>query len=129
MPAEKPQKALSFQLIPLASSLASWQTDSQRCTTKAQLPQFSAGFILANVMSPKPSFLSDLQQRIHEVVQRSPAADVEKNLKAMLNQGFAKLDLLTREEFENQSEVLARTRAKLDALEARVAELESRQKS
>ncbi len=80
-------------------------------------------------MSPKPSFLSDLQQRIHEVVQRSPAADVEKNLKAMLNQGFAKLDLLTREEFENQSEVLARTRAKLDALEARVAELESRQKS
>jgi len=80
-------------------------------------------------MNPKPSLLSDLQQSIHEVLQRSPARDIEKNLKAMLNQGFAKLDLLTREEFEIQSEVLARTRAKLEALEARVAELESRLKS
>lgn len=80
-------------------------------------------------MDPKPSLLSDLQQSIHEVLQRSPARDVEKNLKAMLSQGFAKLDLLTREEFEIQSEVLARTRAKLEALEARVAELESRLKS
>jgi len=79
-------------------------------------------------MNTKPSFLSELQARISEVLQRSPARDVEKNLKAMLSQGFAKLDLLTREEFEIQSEVLARTRAKLEALEARVAELESRLK-
>ncbi len=79
-------------------------------------------------MNPKPSFLSELQDRIHQVLQQSPARDVEKNIKAMLNQGFAKLDLLTREEFEVQAEVLARTRAKLEALEARVAELEARQK-
>jgi BMFP domain-containing protein YqiC len=46
----------------------------------------------------------------------------------MLHQGFAKLDLLTREEFELQAEVLARTRAKLEALERRVAELETRPK-
>jgi len=44
----------------------------------------------------------------------------------MLNQGFSRLDLLTREEFDVQAEVLARTRARLEALEARVAELESR---
>ena len=50
-------------------------------------------------------------------------------MKAMLNHGFSKLDLLTREEFEIQSEVLQRTRARLEALEARVAELESRLKS
>jgi BMFP domain-containing protein YqiC len=50
-------------------------------------------------------------------------------MKAMLNQGFSKLDLLTREEFDIQSEVLQRTRARLEALEARVAELESRLKS
>ncbi len=80
-------------------------------------------------MIPTPSFLSELQDRIHQVLQHSPAKDVEKNLKAMLNQGFSKLDLLTREEFEVQAEVLARTRAKLDALEARVAELESKLKS
>ena len=47
----------------------------------------------------------------------------------MLNQGFSKLDLLTREEFEVQADVLARTRAKLDALEKRVAELEAKLKS
>ena len=79
-------------------------------------------------MNSKPSFLSELQTRISEVLQQSPARDLEKNMKAMLNQGFAKLDLLTREEFEIQSEVLARTRARLEALEARVAELEARLK-
>ena len=79
-------------------------------------------------MNPKPSFLNELQDRIQQVLQQSPAKDLEKNMKAMLNQGFTKLDLLTREEFEVQAEVLARTRAKLEALEARVAELEARLK-
>ena len=120
---------MSFQPIPLASSLLFSQAKSKRCTIKARSPQFSACFILANLMTPKPSLLSDLQQNIQDVLQRSPARDLEKNLKAMLHQGFAKLDLLTREEFDIQSEVLARTRAKLEALEARVAELESRLRS
>ena len=62
-------------------------------------------------------------------MQQSPAADLEKNLKALMSQGFTKLDLLTREEFDVQTEVLARTRAKLELLEARVAELEAQKKS
>jgi BMFP domain-containing protein YqiC len=77
-------------------------------------------------MTDKPSFLQELQSKISDVMQQSPAKDIEKNMKAMLNQGFAKLDLLTREEFDVQTEVLARTRAKLEALEARVTELEKR---
>ena len=80
-------------------------------------------------MNTKLSFLSELQTKISEVLQQSPAKDIEKNMKAMLNQGFSKLDLLTREEFDIQSEVLQRTRARLEALEARVAELESHLKS
>ena len=80
-------------------------------------------------MNNRLSFLSELQTKISEVLQQSPAKDIEKNMKAMLNQGFSKLDLLTREEFEIQSEVLQRTRARLEALETRVAELESRLKS
>lgn len=80
-------------------------------------------------MNNRLSFLSELQTKISEVLQQSPAKDIEKNMKAMLNQGFSKLDLLTREEFEIQSEVLQRTRARLEALEARVVELESRLKS
>jgi BMFP domain-containing protein YqiC len=55
----------------------------------------------------------------------TPAGDIEKNLRAALGSLFAKLDLVTREEFDVQREVLARTRAKLQALEARVAELEA----
>lgn len=79
-------------------------------------------------MNQGPSFLDELQHRIREVLQHSPAKDLEANLRAMLLQGFAKLDLLTREEFELQTEVLARTRAKLEALEKRVAELETNRK-
>ena len=79
-------------------------------------------------MSQRQTFLDELQHRIREVLQHSPAKDLEHNLRAMLQQGFAKLDLLTREEFELQAEVLARTRAKLEALERRVAELETRPK-
>ena len=51
--------------------------------------------------------------------------DVEKNLRASLNATFAKLNLVTREEFDVQAEVLARSRAKLQKLEERVAELEA----
>ncbi len=80
-------------------------------------------------MSNKPSFLNELQDKVHQVLQQSPARDLEKNMRAMLNQGFAKLDLLTREEFDVQADVLARTRAKLEALEARVVELEAKLKS
>jgi BMFP domain-containing protein YqiC len=80
-------------------------------------------------MLPNPSFLTELQDKVQQVLQQSPAKDVEKNMKAMLNQGFARLDLLTREEFDVQAEVLARTRTKLEALEARVAVLESQHKA
>ena len=77
----------------------------------------------------KPSILNEIQTKIGQVLQQSPAKDLEKNLKTMLSSGFGKLDLLTREEFDIQAQVLARTRAKLEALEARVAELEARNKS
>ena len=67
----------------------------------------------------------DLSASISEFLAASPAKDVEKNLKALLSAAFAKLDLATREELDIQANVLARTREKLSALEARVAELEA----
>jgi len=70
-------------------------------------------------------FFSDLQSKIGQVIDNSPAKDLEKNVKAMLSQGFSRLDLVTREEFDVQMQVLAKTRAKVDALEARLAELEA----
>ncbi|AMK76498.1 accessory factor UbiK family protein [Methylomonas sp. MO1] len=52
--------------------------------------------------------------------------DVEKNVHALLQSGLSKLDLVSREEFEVQKAVLAKTRARLEELEKRVAELEQR---
>ena len=75
---------------------------------------------------PKPPALEEITARISEMLASSPAQDIEKNLRALLSGAFAKLDLVTREEFDVQREVLARTRAKLEALEAKIAELEAR---
>lgn len=73
----------------------------------------------------KPNFLEDLQETIQQAIRNSPVKDVEKNVKAMLTQGFSRLDLVTREEFDIHLQVLAKTRSKLEELEARVAELEA----
>lgn len=72
------------------------------------------------------SFFNDIQGKINQALDSAPAKDIERNVKAMVTQGFSKLDLVTREEFDIQAQVLAKTRAKLEALELRVVELESR---
>jgi len=72
------------------------------------------------------NFFNDLQDKINQAIESSPAKDIERNVKAMMTQGFSKLDLVTREEFDIQTQVLAKTRAKLEALELRVAELEAK---
>ena len=72
-----------------------------------------------------PKLLDEMSSRVSSLLANTPAGEVEKNLRAALASLFAKLDLVTREEFDVQREVLARTRAKLQALEASVAELEA----
>jgi len=57
---------------------------------------------------------------------RSMGEDMERNFKSLLQSALARMDLVTREEFDVQMAVLARTREKLEALEARLAELEGR---
>ena len=72
--------------------------------------------------------LDELGAKLRDAMANSPARDLEKNLRAMLAAAFARLDLVTREEFDVQSEVLARAREKLAQLEAKLAELEERAK-
>jgi len=72
-----------------------------------------------------PKIFDDLSAKLSEALNSSPAKDIEKNVRALLMQGFAKLDLITREEFDIQAQVLARTREHLTALEARIAALEA----
>lgn len=72
-----------------------------------------------------PKSLDEISARISGLIAASPAKDLEKNARALLASAFAKLDLVTREEFDLQVAMLARTREKLTALEARVAALEA----
>jgi BMFP domain-containing protein YqiC len=69
--------------------------------------------------------LDDINAKLKAVMAQSPAADLERNLRAMLGAAFTRLDLVSREEFDIQREVLARTRARLAELEKQVAVLES----
>jgi BMFP domain-containing protein YqiC len=69
-------------------------------------------------------YLDELNRNVAELIAASPAKDIDKNLRALLSSAFSRLDLVTREEFDVQQEVLARTREKLQQMEARVAELE-----
>jgi len=70
--------------------------------------------------------LDELNRRVRDLIAASPAKDFEKNLRALLSSAFSRLDLVTREEFDVQQEVLRHTCEKLQQMEARVAELEAK---
>ncbi|HEY5993612.1 MAG TPA: accessory factor UbiK family protein [Gallionellaceae bacterium] len=74
-------------------------------------------------------FLDEISSKLSELAASGPARDFEKNARALLAQGFAKLDLVTREEFDVQAALLSRAQEKLAQLEARVAELEAQRKN
>ena len=70
------------------------------------------------------NFFDELAARVSEVMAASPGKDIEKNMRAMLASFFSRLDLVTREEFDVQVQLLERARERLVQLEARLAELE-----
>lgn len=76
-----------------------------------------------------PKVIDDLARKLAAAVPESLTAlkrDLEQNFRSVLQAGLAKLDLVTRTEFDVQSGVLQRTREKIEALEARLAELEKK---
>ncbi|QDC47918.1 accessory factor UbiK family protein [Candidatus Methylopumilus universalis] len=72
--------------------------------------------------------LNELSNKIREIVKDSPLPDIEKNIDALLKGMFTKMELVTREEFDVQTEVLKRTRQKLEELEKKLSEIEARKK-
>ena len=72
------------------------------------------------------TLLSELSARLAALAAANPAKDLEKNFRGLLASAFARLELVTREEYDVQTQVLARAREKLAALEARIAEIEAR---
>ena len=75
-----------------------------------------------------PKLFDDIARRLSAALPsgaRELQSDVEKNLRIVLQASLSKLDLVTREEFDVQARVLARTREKLDKLEKTISELET----
>lgn len=70
----------------------------------------------------KQAFFQDFQQKVMDLIKASPAADIERNIKALMGQTFNKLELVSREEFDIQAAVLQSLQARVDALEARLAQ-------
>ena len=72
--------------------------------------------------------LNEISNKIREIVKDSPLPDIEKNIDALLKGMFTKMELVTREDFDVQTEVLKRTRQKLEELEKKLFEIEARKK-
>jgi ubiquinone biosynthesis accessory factor UbiK len=74
----------------------------------------------------RSKLVDELGERLRQVLEASPAKDLERNVRAVLTSVFSRLDLVTREEFDVQREVLLRTRERLNELERKLAEIERR---
>lgn len=72
--------------------------------------------------------INEISNKINEIIKSSPLADVEKNINALIRGAFTKMELVSREEFDVQAEVLRNTREKLATLEAKLSALEAQLK-
>ena len=77
-------------------------------------------------MIPKNAWFEEFQKNISDLIARSPAADIERNVKAFMGQAFNKMDLITRDEFDIQVDMLKRVQERAAALEEQVQQLEQR---
>jgi ubiquinone biosynthesis accessory factor UbiK len=71
-------------------------------------------------------WLDAFQKNVSDLIARSPAAEVERNVKAFMTQAFSKLELVTREEFDIQSDLLRQAIEKANGLERQIQALEQR---
>jgi BMFP domain-containing protein YqiC len=77
------------------------------------------------MMKPNAWF-EEFQKNFSELIAKSPAADIERNVKAFMGQAFNKMDLVTREEFDVQADLLSRAQVRIEALEQHLHALEAR---
>lgn len=76
-------------------------------------------------MANRTDWFEDFQKNVSELIAKSPAADIERNVKAVMAQTFSKLDLISRDEFDTQAELLERALTRIAVLEVKVRELET----
>jgi BMFP domain-containing protein YqiC len=70
------------------------------------------------------TFFEDLSIKIKELVKNSPASDIDRNIHALIQGALTKMELISREEYDVQTEVLKQTREKLNALEKKLEAIE-----
>lgn len=75
-------------------------------------------------MNPRNAWFEEFQKNISDLIAKSPAADIERNVKAMMSQTFSRMDLITREEFDVQAQLLQRALQRIADLERKVQTLE-----
>ena len=74
------------------------------------------------------SKIQEISDKISKIIEDSPISDIEENINALLQSTFTKLDLISREEFDVQTQVLKRTRLKLEDLEKKIDALQTKGK-
>ncbi len=72
------------------------------------------------------AWFEEFQKNVSELIAKSPAADLERNVKAFMGQAFTRMDLVTREDFEVQADLLSRAQVRIDTLEQQLHALETR---
>ncbi len=70
--------------------------------------------------------IQEISNKIRKIVENSPINDIEENINALIQGAFTKVGLVNREEFDVQTQVLKRTRLKLEALEKKLSDLNSK---
>lgn len=74
----------------------------------------------------KNPWFEEFQKNVAELIARSPAADIERNVKAFMGQAFTRMDLITREEFDIQAALLVKAHGRIESLETQLQALEHR---
>lgn len=72
------------------------------------------------------AWFEEFQKNVSELIAKSPAADLERNVKAFMGQAFTRMDLVTREDFEVQADLLSRAQVRIETLEQQLHALETR---
>lgn len=80
-------------------------------------------------LPPLPKAFTDFREKVSEFVKSGPAAGLEKQAKAAMSAALSKMEVVSKEEFDAQAQILARAQEKLTVLEARIAELEKNTKN
>lgn len=76
-------------------------------------------------MINRNEWLGEFQKNVSELIAKSPAADIERNVKAFMGQTFTRMDLVTRDEFDTYKLMLERALARIATLEQRIEQLEN----